>query len=53
MVGLSRGAVLGDLNDSSGRSASVVVDLPLDADPESGTRVFVDQVELHIDAEAS
>ncbi|WP_381562478.1 acetyl-CoA carboxylase biotin carboxylase subunit family protein [Streptomyces eurythermus] len=53
MVGLSRGAVLGDLNDSSGRSASVVVDLPLEADPESGTRVFVDQVELHIDAEAS
>ncbi|WP_405445623.1 ATP-grasp domain-containing protein [Streptomyces achromogenes] len=53
MVGLSRGAVLGDLNDSSGRSASVVVDLPLDADPESATRVFVDQVELDIDTEAS
>ncbi|WP_181796524.1 acetyl-CoA carboxylase biotin carboxylase subunit family protein [Streptomyces sp. WELS2] len=53
MVGLSRGTVLGDLNDSSGRSASVVVDLPLDADPESATRVFVDQVELDIDAEAS
>ncbi|WP_435847306.1 ATP-grasp domain-containing protein [Streptomyces eurythermus] len=52
MVGLSRGAVLGDLNDSSGRSASVVVDLPLDADPETETRVFVDQVELDIDAEA-
>ncbi|MFI0187323.1 acetyl-CoA carboxylase biotin carboxylase subunit family protein [Streptomyces sp. NPDC017082] len=53
MVGLSRGASLGTLHDSSGRSASVVVDLPWEADPVSETRVFVDQVELTIEAEAS
>lgn len=52
MVGLRRGAVLGPLHDSSGRSASVIVDLPWDADPDSAARAFADQVELEIDVEA-
>ena len=50
MVGLPRGASLGPLNDSYGRSASVVVDLPWQADPDSEVRVYVDQVQLAIDA---
>ncbi|MBO4207249.1 ATP-grasp domain-containing protein [Micromonospora echinofusca] len=51
MVGLRRGAILGALNESNGRSASVVVDLPWDADPDHDVRAYVDQVELVIDAE--
>jgi biotin carboxylase len=46
MVGLPRGAELRTLNDSSGRSACVVVDLPWGADPDTEVGVFVDRVEL-------
>ena len=49
MVGLQRGAQLGPLNESNGRSASVVVDLPWSADPETEVRVFTDRVELVIE----
>jgi len=49
MVGLPRGAELGTLNESNGRSASVVVDLPWEADPDSAVLAFLDQVELVID----
>ncbi|WP_425286479.1 ATP-grasp domain-containing protein [Actinopolyspora xinjiangensis] len=52
MVGLPRGAELGPLNDSSGRSASVIVDLPWDAEPDSNVSAYADQVELVIDREA-
>ncbi|MGW4158335.1 ATP-grasp domain-containing protein [Streptomyces sp. NPDC004788] len=50
MVGLRRGAGLGTLNDSYGRSASVVVDLPWEADPESEVGACADRVELVIEA---
>ena len=53
MVGLRRGTVLGPLNESNGRSASVVVDLPWEADPDSEVPAFLDQVELVIDEEAA
>ncbi|MET8616902.1 ATP-grasp domain-containing protein [Streptomyces albidoflavus] len=46
MVGLAPGATLGALHDSSGRCASVVVDLPWEADPDSATTPFADQVEV-------
>jgi hypothetical protein len=49
LVNLSRGATLGPLSDSSGRSASVVVDLPWAADPDSEVPGYVDQVELVIE----
>jgi hypothetical protein len=51
MVGLPRGSRLGALHDSNGRSASVVVDLPWAADPDTEVPTFVDQVELVIDTE--
>jgi hypothetical protein len=50
MVGLTRGARLGPLYDSNGRSASVVVDLPLAVDPEPEVAIHVGQVELTIEA---
>ncbi|MCP9986117.1 ATP-grasp domain-containing protein [Streptomyces sudanensis] len=53
MVGLPRGATLGPLSDSSGRSASVVVDLPWEADPDGEAGVYADQVELEIDGETA
>jgi biotin carboxylase len=53
LVGLPRGAALGPLNESNGRSASVVVDLPWEADPDGDVRVYVDQVELAIDVAAN
>ncbi|WP_049570256.1 ATP-grasp domain-containing protein [Streptomyces sp. SBT349] len=53
MVGLPRGARLGLLHDSSGRSASVVVDLPWEADPDREVGIYADQVELVIDAETA
>lgn len=46
MVGLPRGAELGPLNESNGRSASVIVDLPWHADPGSDVLDYVNQVEL-------
>jgi amino acid efflux transporter len=49
LVNLSRGATLGPLSDSSGRSASVIVDLPWAADPDSEVPGYVDQVELVIE----
>lgn len=49
MVGLPRGSRLGALHDSNGRSASVVVDLPWDADPDTAVRTFTDRVDLLID----
>lgn len=49
MVGLRRGAVLGPLNESNGRSACVVVDLPWEADPGREVHSYLDQVELTID----
>ncbi|MEV6447557.1 MFS transporter [Amycolatopsis sp. NPDC051716] len=51
MVGLPRGASLGPLYDSNGRSACVVADLPWGADPETEVAAFVDRVELTIEAE--
>ncbi|HZB50946.1 MAG TPA: hypothetical protein VE547_17800, partial [Mycobacteriales bacterium] len=51
MVGLPRGSRLGALHDSNGRSASVVVDLPWDADADTEVATFTDQVELVIDPE--
>ena len=53
MVGLPRGARLGPLNDSTGRSASVVVDLPWAADPDSEVAAHLDRVELTIEAETA
>jgi hypothetical protein len=50
MVGLTRGTRLGTLNDSNGRSACVVVDLPLAVDPEPEVAAHVSQVELTIEA---
>ncbi|MEY9839847.1 acetyl-CoA carboxylase biotin carboxylase subunit family protein [Streptacidiphilus sp. EB103A] len=49
MVGLPRGAELGPLNDSYGRSASVVVDLPWEADPDSEALAYAGQVDLVIE----
>jgi len=53
MVGLSRGTVLGPLNESTGRSACVVVDLPWTADPDREVGTFLDRVELAIDDEVA
>ena len=53
MVGLRRGATLGPLNESNGRSACVVVDLPWEADPDSEVIPYVDQIELVIDTETA
>lgn len=53
MVGLQRGASLGTLNDSYGRSASVVVDLPWEADADSAVSAYADQVELVIEADTA
>jgi len=49
MIGLPRGAALGPLHESNGRSASVVVDLPWSADPDTEVRAFTEQVELVIE----
>ncbi|MFJ3905052.1 acetyl-CoA carboxylase biotin carboxylase subunit family protein [Streptomyces sp. NPDC090025] len=49
MVSLPRGASLGQLHDSSGRSAYVVVDLPWEADPDSEVLAYADKVELAIE----
>ncbi|GJF33968.1 hypothetical protein KNE206_66680 [Kitasatospora sp. NE20-6] len=53
MVGLPRGAELGPLNESNGRSASAVVDLPWEADPDTEVSAFLDQVELTIETETA
>jgi ATP-grasp domain len=53
LVGLPRGSRLGPLNDSFGRSASVVVDLPWEADPDVEARACLEHVELVIDEETS
>ncbi|SEK91414.1 ATP-grasp domain-containing protein [Streptacidiphilus jiangxiensis] len=49
MVGVPRGTELGALNDSYGRSASVVVDLPWEAEPDREAHTFTDRVELVIE----
>jgi hypothetical protein len=51
MVGLPRGSRLGPLHDSNGRSASVVVDLPADADPVAEVAAVTGRVELVIEPE--
>jgi biotin carboxylase len=53
MVGLPRGATLGPLNESNGRSACVVVDLPWEADPAGTVSAYTDQVTLVIDPVSS
>jgi len=49
LVGRLPGDVLGTQRDSGHRSASVIVDAPLDADIELVTKQAVERVSLHVD----